>query len=106
MCQSHFQLAQGNRSVNQNQTINGVTAEDIVVLAKALIEAAPTVSHTEEQQTRLKRISSELELFAQPDQFEEQKVRRLLILAREILTQGAGSALGTVLISVLSNITG
>lgn len=87
----NFQLAQANRDVRQDQTINGTSAEEIATLARALAEASVAVGLGGGDQDELRRISSDLERSAQSDQFDEQRVQTLLGWAQGVLAQGTSS---------------
>lgn len=102
----NFQLAQGNQSVQQSQLSNGVSAAEIVTLARALKEASESPAMEHVDSAELRRVATELEQVAQADEVDQARVRGLLDWARNIVNEGAGSALAAVLVSVLGNLAG
>ncbi|MCF6475382.1 hypothetical protein FAF44_44545 [Nonomuraea sp. MG754425] len=81
------------------KTASGANTQALIVLARALREAGPLLGMTDAPTAEIIRVADQLELVAQE---EDPNPERL----RGILANASGSALGAVLLSVISSVAG
>ncbi|MGW4791341.1 hypothetical protein ACWEPC_02850 [Nonomuraea sp. NPDC004297] len=103
---SHMQLGQAGRDVSQRQTVEGVDTQALIVLARALREAGPLLGMTEAPTAEIVRVADQLELVAQEEDPNPERLRGILSWGRDVLANASGSALGAVLLSVISSVAG
>jgi len=103
---SNMQLGQAGRDVVQQQTIEGLDTKALVVLARALREASPHLGMNEGSIAEINRVADQLELVAQEENPNPERLRGILGWGRDVLANASGSYLGAVLTSVISSLIG
>ncbi|WP_157995967.1 hypothetical protein [Thermomonospora amylolytica] len=99
----NMQMAQGNRDVQQNQTVDGLDTQALSVLARALEEAAPVLGANEATQAEVAQVAIQLREAVEEGEPNPERIRGILGWGKRILENTAGSALATVLLATITS---